>query len=103
MIFTQDAAVNPNDYTIIMENEFDFSELLGISPELSTSPKISKVTLAAAEDRLDTYGVCVLDFGAQCISQLEDWENFFKKNMAYRISRDSNTLTIRKNIIEELM
>lgn len=98
----QDTSINPNTYTIIMEYELDLSELLGIPPELTTRPKISRITLAAIEDRIENYGLCVLDFGTKCISQLEDWENYFKKNMAYRISRDSNTLTIRKNIIEEL-
>ncbi|MBD5081855.1 MAG: hypothetical protein HDT44_08865 [Ruminococcaceae bacterium] len=99
----QDATVNPNTYTIVMENELDLSEKFGIPPELSTRSKISRITLAAVEDRLEAYGVCVLDFGSKCISQLEDWENHFKKNMAYRISRDSNTLTVRKNINEELI
>lgn len=92
----QNSTINPNDYTVIMERTMYLSKVLKIPSDLKKGAEITRSVLAEIEEKIEKYGVCILDFSSDCISQLESWENFYKRNMAYNVSRDSNTVTIQK-------
>ena len=92
----QDDLINPNDYTVIMEKVVDLSGILKIPLGLKTESDITRAVLAEIEEKIEKYGICILDFDSDCISQLELWENFYKKNMAYNVSEEGKTVKIQK-------
>lgn len=70
---------------------------------LKTRAEITRSIFTEIEEKIEKYGICILYFDSDCVSQLGSWENFYKRNMAYNVSRDSVTVTIQKRSNDDIV